>query len=134
MFRRLSVCVACALLAAGCSDSRTDGPTVAETSAVTATPTPSNPERNFTLFESGQVRPLALSADEQAFVEERERWSQDEGGYGHIQATRPQTLAYGLTDSPAGQAAWILEKFWAWTDCDGHPENILSRDDVRRTG
>jgi pimeloyl-ACP methyl ester carboxylesterase len=35
-----------------------------------------------------------------------------------------------LTDSPAGQAAWILEKFWAWTDCDGHPENIFSRDEL----
>jgi pimeloyl-ACP methyl ester carboxylesterase len=46
------------------------------------------------------------------------------------QATRPQTLAYGLTDSPAGQAAWILEKFWAWTDCDDHPENIFSRDEL----
>ena len=39
-------------------------------------------------------------------------------------------LGYGLTDSPAGQAAWILEKFWAWTDCDGHPENILGRDEL----
>jgi pimeloyl-ACP methyl ester carboxylesterase len=35
-----------------------------------------------------------------------------------------------LTDSPSGQAAWILEKFWAWTDCDGHPENILGRDEL----
>ncbi len=45
-------------------------------------------------------------------------------------SARPQTLGYGLTDSPAGQAAWILEKFWAWTDCDGHPENILGRDEL----
>ena len=51
-------------------------------------------------------------------------------GYSKQQSTRPQTLAYGLTDSPAGQAAWILEKFWAWTDCDGHPENILGRDEL----
>ena len=42
----------------------------------------------------------------------------------------PQTLGYGLADSPAGQAAWILEKFWAWTDCDGHPENVLDRDEL----
>jgi pimeloyl-ACP methyl ester carboxylesterase len=48
-------------------------------------------------------------------------------GYSKQQSTRPQTLGYGLTDSPSGQAAWILEKFWAWTDCDGHPENILLR-------
>jgi pimeloyl-ACP methyl ester carboxylesterase len=53
-----------------------------------------------------------------------------DSGYSKQQATRPQTLGYGLTDSPSGQAAWILEKFWAWTDCDGHPENILSRDEL----
>jgi len=39
-------------------------------------------------------------------------------------------LGYGLVDSPSGQAAWILEKFWAWTDCDGHPENVLTRDEL----
>ena len=49
-----------------------------------------------------------------------------DSGYSKQQATRPQTLGYGLADSPAGQAAWILEKFWAWTDCDGHPENVLA--------
>ena len=53
-----------------------------------------------------------------------------DSGYSKQQATRPQTLGYGLTDSPAGQAAWILEKFWAWTDCDGHPENVLTRDEM----
>ena len=53
-----------------------------------------------------------------------------DAGYSKQQGTRPQTLGYGLTDSPAGQAAWILEKFWAWTDCDGHPENILGRDEL----
>lgn len=53
-----------------------------------------------------------------------------DSGYSKQQSTRPQTLGYGLTDSPSGQAAWILEKFWAWTDCDGHPENILSRDEM----
>ncbi len=48
-------------------------------------------------------------------------------GYSGQQATRPQTLGYGLTDSPAGQAAWIAEKFWAWTDNTGHPEDAVSR-------
>jgi pimeloyl-ACP methyl ester carboxylesterase len=48
-------------------------------------------------------------------------------GYSSIQSTRPQTLGYGLNDSPAGQLAWIVEKFWAWTDCDGHPEGALTR-------
>ena len=53
-----------------------------------------------------------------------------DSGYSKQQATRPQTLGYALTDSPSGQAAWILEKFWAWTDCNGDPENILSRDEL----
>ncbi len=53
-----------------------------------------------------------------------------DSGYSKQQSTRPQTLGYGLTDSPAGQAAWILEKFHAWTDCQGHPENALSRDQM----
>jgi epoxide hydrolase len=57
-------------------------------------------------------------------------YSDWDSGYSKQQATRPQTLGYGLTDSPSGQAAWILEKFWAWTDCDGHPENILGRDEL----
>ena len=53
-----------------------------------------------------------------------------DSGYSKQQATRPQTVGYGLVDSPAGQAAWIIEKFWAWTDCNGHPENALSRDEL----
>ena len=56
-------------------------------------------------------------------------WEWD-SGYSKEQSTRPQTVGYGLTDSPSGQAAWILEKFWAWTDCDGHPENVLTRDEL----
>ena len=53
-----------------------------------------------------------------------------DSGYAKQQSSRPQTLGYGLADSPAGQAAWILEKFWAWTDCAGHPENVLGRDEL----
>ncbi len=53
-----------------------------------------------------------------------------DSGYSTQQKSRPQTLGYGLSDSPAGQLAWILEKFWSWTDCDGHPENALSRDEM----
>jgi pimeloyl-ACP methyl ester carboxylesterase len=51
-------------------------------------------------------------------------------GYSKQQSTRPQTLGYGLVDSPAAQCAWIVEKFWAWTDCDGHPEHVLTRDEL----
>ena len=53
-----------------------------------------------------------------------------DSGYSKQQSTRPQTVGYGLTDSPSGQAAWILEKFWAWTDCDSDPLNILGRDEL----
>ncbi len=53
-----------------------------------------------------------------------------DSGYSKQQSTRPQTLGYGLADSPAGQAMWILEKFWRWTDCNGHPENAVSRDEL----
>lgn len=53
-----------------------------------------------------------------------------ETGYSKQQGTRPQTLAYGLTDSPAEQCAWIIEKFRAWTDCDGDPWSIFTRDEL----
>jgi pimeloyl-ACP methyl ester carboxylesterase len=58
------------------------------------------------------------------------RYGDFESGYAILQATRPQTVGYALADSPAGQAAWILEKFWAWTDCDGHPEHVLTRPEL----
>ena len=57
-------------------------------------------------------------------------YQQWDSGYSKQQSTRPQTLGYGLADSPAGQAGWILEKFYAWTDCDGHPENTFTRDEL----
>ncbi|WP_163851898.1 epoxide hydrolase family protein [Pseudooceanicola aestuarii] len=53
-----------------------------------------------------------------------------DSGYAKQQATRPQTLGYALADSPVGQAAWILEKFWRWSDCDGLPENAIARDEL----
>ena len=68
--------------------------------------------------------------EEKIALQGMDYYRQWDSGYSTQQATRPQTLGYALTDSPAGQAAWILEKFWAWTDCDGHPENILTRDEL----
>ncbi|MDG2307110.1 MAG: epoxide hydrolase [Candidatus Binatia bacterium] len=59
-----------------------------------------------------------------------EHYNKWDSGYSKQQSTRPQTVGYGLADSPSGQAAWILEKFWAWTDCNGHPENALTRDEL----
>jgi pimeloyl-ACP methyl ester carboxylesterase len=72
------------------------------------------------------VRPL--SEAEQAHAEVQARWEREEGGYNLIQETRPQTLAYGLHDSPAGLAAWILEKWRAWTDPADDVERHFSRD------
>ena len=67
---------------------------------------------------------------EQSALEGMQHYKDWDSGYSKEQSTRPQTVGYGLVDSPVGQAAWILEKFWAWTDCDGHPENVLGRDEM----
>jgi microsomal epoxide hydrolase len=66
--------------------------------------------------------------EEARYLAELAHWLKEETGYQWIQGTRPQTLAYGLTDSPAGLAAWIAEKFRAWTDCGGDVESVLSKD------
>jgi pimeloyl-ACP methyl ester carboxylesterase len=66
--------------------------------------------------------------EEARFAQELAHWLKEETGYQQIQGTKPQTLAFGLTDSPAGLAAWIAEKFRSWSDCDGVPENAISRD------
>jgi pimeloyl-ACP methyl ester carboxylesterase len=71
-----------------------------------------------------------LSETETEFLQAQENWSQAEGGYGHVQATKPQTLAFGLNDSPAGLAAWIIEKFRDWSDCDGDVERRFSKDEL----
>ena len=65
---------------------------------------------------------------EQAALASLVHYQEWDSGYSTQQATRPQTLGYGLVDSPAGQAAWVLEKFWSWADHGGHPENVLTRD------
>ena len=67
-----------------------------------------------------------LSPDEQAFLVEKAAWIDDKGAYGHVQRTRPLTLSYGLSDSPVGLAAWILEKFREWAD----PGSALSLDAI----
>ena len=72
----------------------------------------------------------SLSETETAFLQAQESWSQAEGGYGHVQATKPQTLAFGLNDSPAGLAAWIIEKFRDWADCDGDVERRFTKDEL----
>ncbi|HEY3701592.1 MAG TPA: epoxide hydrolase, partial [Acidimicrobiales bacterium] len=71
-----------------------------------------------------------LSEAEQAALAALTQYDQWDSGYSKQQSTRPQTLGYGLVDSPAGECAWIVEKFWSWTDCDGDPLNVLTRDDL----
>jgi len=81
------------------------------------------------------VSPSSLSFEnltdtESAAIASMAHYQQSESGYSKQQSTRPQTVGYGLVDSPAAQCAWIVEKFWAWTDCDGHPEHVLTRDEL----
>jgi epoxide hydrolase len=73
---------------------------------------------------------VALTASEQALLARRRRFEDELSGYMKLQATRPQTLAYALTDSPVGQLAWIVEKFKEWTDSDEVPEEAVARDDL----
>jgi pimeloyl-ACP methyl ester carboxylesterase len=71
-----------------------------------------------------------LTPAERAALADLERSGREESGYSEQQATRPQTLGYGLVDSPAGLCAWIVEKFRAWTDNGGDPEDALTRDQL----
>ncbi|MEJ3748494.1 epoxide hydrolase family protein [Actinomycetes bacterium KLBMP 9797] len=80
-------------------------------------------------FPSGDPAELAaLSESDRARLARMARFDVDLSGYMTLQATRPQTLAYGLTDSPVGQLAWIVEKFKEWTDAEKVPEDALDRD------
>jgi len=68
--------------------------------------------------------------EEKIFLDQLKLFLKEETGYQWIQGTKPTTLAFALTDSPAGLAAWFVEKFRTWTDCDGNPENALTRDEM----
>lgn len=74
-----------------------------------------------------------LTDAERTFLAEMADWRAREGGYQAIQGTKPQTLAYALTDSPTGLAAWIVEKYQAWTDCAGDVTSVLSIDELLTT-
>ena len=71
-----------------------------------------------------------LTEQEQSALAGVKFYQEFDSGYSKQQSTRPQTLAYGLADSPIGQAAWIIEKFYQWMDCDGHPENLCTKDQL----
>jgi pimeloyl-ACP methyl ester carboxylesterase len=71
-----------------------------------------------------------MSEAEQQFAGLIQRWLLTEGAYIFIQSTKPQTLGYGLNDSPIGLASWIVEKFYAWSDCKGKIENRFTKDEL----
>jgi pimeloyl-ACP methyl ester carboxylesterase len=64
------------------------------------------------------------------YLSQLRAWWDSEGGYNHEQATKPQTLSFGLNDSPVGLAAWIIEKFQTWTDCGGDLNRVLTHDEL----
>ncbi|MEP6767140.1 MAG: epoxide hydrolase family protein [Acidobacteriota bacterium] len=105
-------------------------------SGVTAWLAVDHPDRVAGIHVSDVLRPALgpgsapLSPAERRFLDEEIAWMEREGAYDRIQATKPQTLAHGLTDSPAGLAAWLVEKFRSWSDCGGEIERRFSRDDL----
>lgn len=84
-------------------------------------PDPDNPHAGLTDEEIERMR------DRRAY------FGDDERGYQRIQGTRPQTLGYGLNDSPVGLAAWIVEKYRTWCDCGGDPEAVFTKDELLTT-
>jgi pimeloyl-ACP methyl ester carboxylesterase len=74
--------------------------------------------------------PAEYTEEDRRALAERERWQQQESAYARLQGTKPQTIGTALNDSPAGLAAWIVEKFRTWSDCGGDVESRFSRDDL----
>ena len=83
---------------------------------------------NLLAVRRDQTPPAAPTDEEKQYLDELAYWLREETGYMQIQGTKPQTLAYGLTDSPVGLAAWIVEKFRTWSDCGGDVERRFSKD------
>nr|WP_245293004.1 epoxide hydrolase family protein [Rhizobium acidisoli] len=81
-------------------------------------------------INAGDPPPASLSAPERDAYQSLSTFFGRNAAYGGIMVTRPQTIGYSLADSPSGMAAWMYEKFDQWTDSDGVPENVLSRDEM----
>lgn len=75
-------------------------------------------------------KPDDLSAAEKAYFARNEEWQKEESGYAILQGTKPQSLGYGVNDSPVGLAAWIVEKFRTWSDCAGDVETRFTKDEM----
>jgi microsomal epoxide hydrolase len=76
----------------------------------------------------GRIAGRTATPEEERFYDQLDHWLSEESGYSWIMGTKPQTLAYALTDSPVGLAAWIVEKFRTWSDCKGDVDAYFSRD------
>lgn len=85
---------------------------------------------NFALAMPDEADMAHLTPRDMAALADAARYQDNNNGYARIQSTRPQSIAYGLTDSPSGQAAWIYEKIQEWTDSDGDCEALLGRDAI----
>ena len=85
---------------------------------------------NMPIGRPPETDPATWTEHERAVAAKAQHWQAQETGYQAIQGTKPQTLAYGLTDSPAGLAAWITEKWRSWSDCDGDIEKRFSKDEI----
>lgn len=87
-------------------------------------------------YVSTRFRPAVSSNDppltsaEELYLKRVAGWLEAEGGYIAIQGTKPLTLAYALTDSPVGLAAWYVEKFRSWSDCQSEPDESLTKDEM----
>ena len=79
---------------------------------------------------TSRVRPYWNHEIRKAWKKQIEAYQAEGSGYAAIHGTRPQTLAYGLNDSPVGLAAWIVEKFWSWSDCGGDVERAFTKDEL----
>jgi len=76
------------------------------------------------------IPPDELTPREKEYLQAGRQWRDQEGAYALLQSTKPQTLAYAVNDSPIGLAACIIEKFYSWSDCNGHLENVYTRDEL----
>ena len=91
------------------------------------------PDRVIGVTTPGQpprTRVEPRTAEERTYWESMDRYTAEETAYQLIQGTKPQSLAYGLADSPAGVAGWVVEKLRAWSDCQGNLENTFSKDQI----
>lgn len=86
------------------------------------------------MLPARSIKPQEITSEaERNWQERRAQWVREESGYSHIQGTRPQTLAYGLNDSPVGLAGWVIEKFRAWSDCHGEIESVFTKEELLTT-